>query len=122
MTIPNTMDNWVGFSAITVLGYTLVLIAIHMFIPHPSASKKIITLSYSSLTLLAMAQACIVGTYFVPHIDGFCICSFLWWIAATCYILSIYCIKLVYIERVSILNKHPMLSLVSIIISYPLPS
>ena len=110
MSSTNTPDNWVGFSAITVLGYTLTLIAIHMFIPHPSASKKVITLSYASLTLLAMSLACMVGTYFVPHMNGFCICSFLWWAAATCYVLSIYCIKLVYIERVSILNRHPMLS------------
>ena len=104
-----TSDNWVGFSAVTVLGYTLVLIGIHMFIPHPSASKKVITLSYASLTLLAIAQGCIVGTYFVPHVNGICICNVLWWVAATCYICSIYCIKLVYIERVQILNQHPML-------------
>ena len=46
-------DNFiVGFSAVTLLGYTLILIGIHIFIPHASVTKKIMGLSYTSIMLL----------------------------------------------------------------------
>ena len=101
----------VGFSGVVLLGYTLLLIGIHMFIPHPSATKKVITLSYISLLLFALAQASIVGTYFMPHISGACICHGLWAAATIFYICGLYTLKFVYIERISILNKHPMLGM-----------
>ena len=101
----------VGFSAVVLLGYTFLLIGIHMFIPHPSATKKVITLSYISLLLFASAQASIVGTYFMPHISGSCICHGLWAAATIFYICGLYTLKFVYIERISILNKHPMLGM-----------
>ena len=101
----------VGFSAVVLLGYTLLLIGIHMFIPHPSATKRVISLSYVSLLLFALAQASIVGTYFTPHIAGECICHGLWAAATIFYICGLYTLKFIYIERISILNKHPVLGM-----------
>jgi len=100
----------VGFASITMLGYSLILIGIHMFIPHPSVTKKVIGLSYTSLALLALAQACIVATYFIPRISGACICNGLWSAALVFYVCGLYTLKFVYVERISILNKHPMLA------------
>ena len=107
------MDNdmIVGFSAVVLLGYTFLLIGIHMFIPPPSATKKVINYSYTALALLALAQACIVGTYFMPSISGLCICRFLWAGALVLYVVGLYTLKFIYIERISILNKQPMLGM-----------
>ena len=82
-----------------------------MFIPHPSATIKVLTLSYISLILLSLAQASIVATYWVPHINGMCICKGLWSAALIFYVTGLYTLKFIYIERVSILNKHPMLGI-----------
>ena len=103
----------VGFAAIIMLSYTLILIGIHVTIKHPSITKKVKILSYTSLTLLALAQACIVGTYFIPHINGSCICNGLWSASLIFYVIGLYTLKFVYIERISILNKHPMLGVYS---------
>ena len=93
----------VGASGVVLLGYTLLLIGIHMFIPHPSATKKVISLSYVSLTLLTLAQAAIVGTYWMPHIKGLCICNGLWSSALIFYVLGLYSLKFIYIEIIKII-------------------
>ena len=103
----------VGASGVVLLGYSLLLIGIHMFIPHPSATKKVISLSYVSLTLLTIAQASIVGTYWVPHIKQVCICKVLWSSALVSYVLGLYTLKFIYVERVQILNKHPVLGMLN---------
>ena len=112
----------VGFAAITMLGYSLILIGIHMFIPHPSVTKKVIGLSYTSLALLALAQACIVATYFMPRIGDACICNGLWSAALVFYVCGLYTLKFVYVERISILNKHPMLGMLYITSKPLIPS
>ena len=102
-------DIIVGLSAIVVLVYSSILIGIHTFIKHPSVTKKVMILSHCSLGLLTLAQACIVGTYFIPHIKGACICKELWSASLIFYVLGLYTLKFVYVERISILNDHPML-------------
>ena len=101
----------VGFSSLILLGYSLMLIGIHIFIPHPSVTKKVMRLSYQSLSLLTLAQGCIVGTYFIPHISGACLCNGLWAASLVFYVVALYTLKFIYVERISILNQHPMLGM-----------
>mmetsp|Transcript_51484 Transcript_51484/g.82074 ORF Transcript_51484/g.82074 Transcript_51484/m.82074 type:complete len:355 (+) Transcript_51484:231-1295(+) len=103
-------NHVVGYSSVVLLGYSFMLIGVHAFIPHPSVTKKVLSLSYTSLTLLTLAQACIVGTYFIPHISGNCICAGLWSASLVFYVVGLYTLKFVYVERIAILNKHPMLA------------
>ena len=115
-------DNFiVGFSAVTLLGYTLILIGIHIFIPHASVTKKIMGLSYTSIILLGLAQACIVGTYFTPYINDKCMCSELWSAALIFYVIGLYTLKFVYVERIRILNKHPMLGMLLSFLTFKEP-
>lgn len=110
--------DFVGYIGVLLLGYTVVLLGIHMFIPHPNSTKKVIALSYLSLIFSAFAQTCIVLTYFMPHLTGYCICGHLWTAAIISYVISIYILKFIYIERVRILNTHPKLGMIYIVTTY----
>ena len=104
-------DQIVGFSGVVVLLYSMTLICIHFYIPHPSITKKVKILSYLALLLLAFSQLCIVGTYWIPQINNICICHVLWSMSLVFYITGIYCLKFIYIQRIMILNKQPMLGM-----------
>ena len=107
--IGNVHTKMIGFVGILLLGYTLLLVGIHIFIPHPAVTKNRIRLSYTSLSMIVIAQICVVATYFLPHLDGLCICHFEWTTAGSCYVFSLYGLKLIYLDRIEKLNQHPKL-------------
>eukprot|EP00484_Ammonia_sp_Unknown_P031171 CAMPEP_0197033518 /NCGR_PEP_ID=MMETSP1384-20130603/11904_1 /TAXON_ID=29189 /ORGANISM="Ammonia sp." /LENGTH=72 /DNA_ID=CAMNT_0042463333 /DNA_START=8 /DNA_END=222 /DNA_ORIENTATION=+ len=62
-------EQAVGVVSVLALGYTLVLVGIHMYIPHPDISRSIIRLSFTSLVFSVVALGCIACTYFTPFIQ-----------------------------------------------------
>ena len=73
-------------------------------------ATRILGLSYTVSILVTLGSLSMTLSYFVPRINGRCICQELYISSMSLYIIALYLIKLTYLQRAKILNLQPVLS------------
>lgn len=110
-----TQSFVVGFASIVVAIYNLILSITHIRIKH-DVVKRVSKISYAASILLCLSVFSITLSYYVPTIGGHCFCKTFFSTALILYVLSIFLMKFMYLERVKVFNEEPILSYVSIYI------
>lgn len=99
----------VAICAVVVSVYSLLLAGFHAFTKH-DVSKRVSGISKTASILLFFATLSVTGSYFLPQINGTCLCQGWFSSALVLYVLSVFLMKYMYLERIKIFNREPLLS------------
>ena len=106
------MASLLGYAAVTVAVYNSFLAVVHIR-NRGETGKRVASLSYASSVCLFLAALFIVALYWMPSINGYCLCQGWFTAALDLYVLALFAMKFMYLERMKIFNKEPIFSSVS---------
>ena len=87
----------------------LTVSVVHNYI-RKEISKRILLMSHTSCLSIGIALGCAALRLYAPMINGHCMCAF-WHISAICwYILGMFLLKGMYVERIAIFNNSHLQS------------
>jgi len=96
-----------GYAAIASAIYT-TLLAVFQFTSKSEAAWKLQAFSYASSLCLVIASMFCVALHFLPKLQSTCLCQAWFSGALMLYVLALFGMKFMFLERIRIFNAEPM--------------